>query len=254
MQASVDKNVPERLERFLSWLLDARWFPETDVKEKKRLKGDLRRVRRIVKLMEAFAEGKPDIRLQQGLAGWRSYESSVAALAKQQLRTAPHISTGGSKRGYPEISRRLMCALLIIRKLHPRVSAYGEVQRLVTDPDLLPYPIRASREAIQELRAGTLRRAVTASEMHHLREGRDIPMRKYSMTLKAIQSSVARLEKGFKVGKSAAQLAILHHLYAEYLWSQKGQAGFSDHEAAMLNCLVSTGVDGGGGGSAVPGR
>lgn len=101
MQASVDKNVQEQLERFLARLLDARWFPETDVNEKARLKGKLRKVRRIVKRMEAFSQGIPDLRLQQGLAGWKDYETDFAALAKQQLRTAPHISTGGSRKGLP---------------------------------------------------------------------------------------------------------------------------------------------------------
>lgn len=119
-----------------------------------------------------------------------------------------------------------MCAVLIIRKLRPQVRAYEEVRRLLADPDLLPYPIRASEETIQELRAGTLRRAVTAGEVYYLREGRDIPMRRYGRSAKALQSSVARLEKEFKVDKIAAQLGALHYLYAQYLWSQKGQAGF----------------------------
>lgn len=254
MQASADKNVQELLEHFLSWLLDARWFPETDVDEKARLKGKLRKVQRIVKRMEAFAGGIPDIRLQQGLAGWQSYENDLAALAKQQLRTAPHLSGGGSKKGSPEIAQRLMSAVLIIRKLRPKVSAYEEVQRLLADPSQLPYPIRASEETIQEMRAGTLRGGVTAAELFYFQKGRDMPMRRYVRTVKALQSSVARLEKEFKVDKRSAQFGILEQLYAEYLWSQKGQAGFSDDETAMLNSLVRTQVDGGAGGSAVPGQ
>jgi hypothetical protein len=256
MQTSVDKNVQEPLERFLSWLLDARWFPETDRDEKKRLKGELRTVRRIVKRMEAFSQGIPDIRLQQGLTGWKSYESTLATLAKQQLRTAPHISTGGSERGSPEIAERLMCAVLIIRKLHSQGNAYDEVQRLLADPDLLPYPITTSEETIQELRAGTLRRPPTGYELYCVPHGRNIPMRRYTRSVKALQSSVARLEKEFQADKSSAQLVILHRLYAEYLWSQKLQAGFSDDEATMLRTLVSAEVDGrgGGGGSVVSGK
>lgn len=106
MQPSLDKSGQEELQCFLSWLLDARWFPETDLHEKKRLKGELRKVRRIVKRMEAFSQEIPDIRLQQGVAGWKSYEVTLAALVKQQLRTAPHISTGGFTRGSPEIAER----------------------------------------------------------------------------------------------------------------------------------------------------
>jgi hypothetical protein len=40
---------------------------------------------------------------------------------RQQLRAAPHMSTGGSARGSPEIAERLMCAVLIIRKVRPQV-------------------------------------------------------------------------------------------------------------------------------------
>jgi hypothetical protein len=70
----------EQLERFLAWLLDARWFPETDLDEKKRLKLELRKVRRIVKRMKAFSNGIPDVRLERGLAEWKSFEMNVAAL------------------------------------------------------------------------------------------------------------------------------------------------------------------------------
>lgn len=237
MQPDVDKYVREQLECFLSWLLDARWFPETDHIEKERLKGELRKVRRIVARMEAFARGLPDVRLQQGLAGWKSYEGNLATLVKQELRSAPHISTGGSGRGSPEIAQRLMCAVLIIRKLRPRESVYEEMQRLLADPDLLPYPIKLSEESLRELLAGR-RRPVTGYDLHCLALGRNIPMRRYTRTVKALQSSVARLEKESKANKHSAQLSIIRHLYAEYMWSQKIQAGFSDAEAAMLAALI----------------
>ena len=69
--------------------------------------------------MEAFCKDIADLRLKRGLAEWRSYESSIAALVKQPLRSTPHIRTGGTTKGSPEIAERLMCAVLIIRKLHP---------------------------------------------------------------------------------------------------------------------------------------
>ena len=187
-------------------------------------------------------KGIPDVRLERGAVEWRSYESNLATLAKQPARSAPHLDVGSFTKGSPEIAERLMCAVLIVRKLRPEVSTYQEIQRLLADPSQLPYPITVSEEAIQGLRAGTLRRPVTASELHYLREGRDIPMRRYWRSVKALQSSVARLEKQLKADKRSAQLAILHKLYAEYLWSQKFQAGFSDDEAATLNALVSTDV------------
>jgi hypothetical protein len=239
----------ERLERFLSWLLDARWFPETDPREKKGLKSELRKVRRILARMEGFSKGIRDVRLEDGLAEWRSHENGIAALVKQHARRAPHIHIGGLTKGSPEIAERLMCAVLIIRKLHPRGSAYEEVHRLLADPSILPYPITVPKETIQELRAGTIHRPVTPSEFNYLREGRDIPMRRYSISVKAIQSSVSRLEKQIEANKHSAQLAVLHNLYAEYLWSQKFQAGFSDAEAAMLSALVPPNVDRPGGGS-----
>jgi|GEM_PF-6886832 len=232
----------KRLERFLSWLLDARWFPETNLEEKKQLKSELRMVRRITARMEAFNKEHRDVRLKQGLELWRSYQSTVASLAKTQTRTAPHLSASSMAKGSPEIAQRLMCAVLVIRKLYPQVSAYEKAQELLADPSQLPYPITVSEETIQELRAGTLRRPVTASELNYLRDGQDIPMRPYWRSLKALESSVARLEKELTADKHSSQLAILHNLYAEYLWSQKFQAGFSNDEAAMLNALVSTDV------------
>lgn len=233
----------EQLERFLSWLLDARWFPGTNLQEKQRLNSELKKLRRVLARMRALSQGNPDVRLQRGVAEWQSYESSLAALAKQHYRSSPHFHTGGPSKGSREIAERLMCATFIIRKVRPHVSAYEETQRLLADPSLLPYPITVSEEAIQELRAGTINRPVTASELNYLRVGRDIPTRRYSISVKALQSSVARLEKQLGSAKHSAQRAILHTLYAGYLWSQKFQAGFSDAEAVMLNALVPTEVD-----------
>lgn len=242
MQAELDQDVHEWLEHFLSWLLDARWFPKTDEDEKKRLKADLRSVRRILKRMEAFAKRIPDTRLRQGIDLWKNYESTLSALVKQPLRTAPHISIGGNKKGTPEIAERLMCAVLILPKLRPKVGVYEEIQRLLVDPSLLPRRITTSEEAIQALLAGTLDRPPTGYELHCAQLGRNIAMRPYWASVKALQSSVARLEKELKKfapNKASAQRVILHRLYGEYLWSQKGQGGFSNEEEAMLNALAS---------------
>jgi len=212
VQAKVDNEMQVRLECFLSWLLDARWFPETNLTEKKRLKSELRRVRRLLDRMRAFSKGKPDVRLARGLAEWQAYESDIAKSAKQHVRSAPHIRIGGSAKGSPEIAEQWMCAALIIRKLRPHGSAYEEIHRILADPTLLPRPITVSEDAILELRAGTISRPLTASEFHYLKEGRDIPMRRYSISVKAIQSSVARLQKRIGAGEHFTQIAILRTL------------------------------------------
>jgi hypothetical protein len=235
----MDEHVQERLERFLSWLLDARWFPETDSKEKARRKSELKKLQRVLSRMREFSQGIPDVRLQRGLAEWTAYEENLVALAKQHVRSAPNTSIVDSSKSSREISERWMCAKLILRKLHPKASAYEEIQRLLADPSLLPQPITVSDEAIEELRSGTINRPLTASELNFLREGQDVPMRRYSVSVKAIQSRVARIEGELGPRKKSAQRAKLHMQYAEYLWSQKFQAGYSDAEAAMLKDLVS---------------
>jgi hypothetical protein len=240
LRAKLDKQVQEQLERFLSWLLDARWFPETNLQQKQRLSSEWKKLRRVLARMEAISQGNPDVRLQRGVAEWRAYESNLATLAKQHFRSSPHFHTGGPSKGSPEIAERLMCAAPILRHLRPGESAYEEIQRLLADPTQLPFPITVSKEAIQELQAGTIRRTLTASEFHYLREGHDIAMRRYSISVKAIQSSVGRLQKRIDAGKYPPQLTILRTLYAQYLWIQKGQAGFSDAEDAVLRGLVPT--------------
>jgi hypothetical protein len=236
------QDVQERLERFLSWMLDARWFPETDSEEKKRRKGELRKVRAILTRMKAFSKDIRDVRLQRGLAEWQSYEKSLAELAAQHIRRAPQCDSSGPGKGNPDIAKRILCAFLIVLKLWPDRSVYEEVQRLLADPTSLPYPITVPEDVIQELQAGTTSRPVTASEMNYLKEGRDIPMRRYSMSVKALQSSVARLRKRIKAGQCFGYFEVLQSLYGEYLWSQRGQGGFSDAEAAMLRALVPTDV------------
>ena len=236
----MDQQVQEQLERFLSWLLDARWFPETNLREKRRLNSKLKKLTRILSRMQAFSEGTPDFRLQRGVADWQAYESDLIAMTKQHYRKAPHFEGGSSSKRLWEIPEQLMSATLILRRLRPRKSAYEEIQRLLADPTQLPYPVTVSEEAMRELQAGTICRPLTASELNYLREGRDIPMRRYSISVKAIQSSVERLQKEIDAGKYSSQLAILCNQYTRYVWSQKGQAGFSDAEDAMLRDLVPT--------------
>jgi hypothetical protein len=199
----------ERLEVFLCWLLDARWFPETDSIEKKRRKGELRKIRAIISRMEAFSKSIPDLRLQRGLAEWRNYESTLAELASQHLRSAPHTHITAESKGFPEIARRILCAVLIVRKLYPDRSAYLKVQRRLANPTLLPDPF-----------------------------GRAIPMRQHFVSLKALQSSVARLQEQRGTCVFMGELITLESLYCEFLWSQWGQAGYSDAEAEMLRSLV----------------
>ncbi len=106
----------ERLEQFLSWLLDARWFPEADLKEKARLKSTLNKVGRILARMRRFSKEIPDARLARGLAEWESYEASTAEIANPHIRAAPHIHISKAHKGSFEIAERLMCATLILRE------------------------------------------------------------------------------------------------------------------------------------------
>lgn len=167
---------------------------------------------------------------------WQAYEARVIVLARQHIRSSPHTSIGDSSKASREISERLMCATLIVRKLYPQVNAYEEIQRLLADPSLLPFPIIQSEEAIQA-RAGN--GTGMASELRYLRGARDIPIRQYWLSVEAIQSRVERLKSQLGPNKQSAQRAMLHQLYPQYLWSQKFQSGYSDDEAAMLNDLVS---------------
>ena len=238
LQANVDKQVQVKLERFLSWLLDVRWFPETDLQFKRRLKSELRKLRRILARMRDFSEGNPDVRLQRGVAKWQAYESHLATLARQHFRSSPHFHSGGPSKRFPGIGERLMCAALVLRYLRPKESAYEEIQRLLADPTQLPCPVTLSKEAIRELQTGIVRRPLTASERHYLREGRDIPMRHYSISVKAIQSSVGRLQEQIDQGKHPDQLTTLRTLYAQYLWSQKGEAGIPIDVDTALQDLI----------------
>jgi hypothetical protein len=199
----------ERLESFLAWLLDARWFPETDSDEKKRRKRELRKVRAIIARMKAFSENIADVRLQRGLAEWQNYEGTSAVLANQVIRRSPHTQITAINKGSPEIARRYLGAVLIVRKLYPDRSAYEEIQRRLARPELLPDPFK-----------------------------RAIPVRQHHVSLKALQSSVARLQEERGTCAFMGERNTLEQLYAEFLWCQWGQAGYSDAEAEMLRALV----------------
>ena len=235
----MEKHVREQLERFLSWLLDVRWFPEVDSDERRRHRTELRKLRRILARMEAFTKGVRDMRLDRGLAEWRNYEGTLASLAAQHVHRAPHMKISGGPKGSPEIARRIMCAVMIIRKLTPDVSAYAEAQRLLADPTLLPYPITVPKEVIQKLRAVTIGRPTNPSELSYIQTGRDIPMRPYSLSVKPLESAVHRLREQIEAGKEFSYYKALEKLFAEYLWSQCGRAGFSEAEAEMLSSLIS---------------
>ena len=66
-------------------------------------------------------------------------------------------------------------------------------------------------------------------------------MRPYNLSVAAIQSSVSRLKRRIREAGHLAYYAILERHFAEYLWSQRKQAGFSDSEADMLRALVVPG-------------
>ncbi len=236
----MDPQVQEQLERFLSWLLVPRWFPETNRQEKERLKTQLKKLDRIMARMKAFSEGIPDVGLQQGVEAWQAYRDRLATFAEQHYRKAPHFEGGSPSKRLWEIPEQLLRATLILRYLHPRESAYERIQRFLADPAQLPYPVTVSEEAKRELEAGTFNRTMTASELNYLQEGRDIPMRRNTISVKAIQSRVERLQKQIDARKYSSRLSILQKQYAYYLWSQKGQAGFSDAEDATFREVVST--------------
>src|SRR5579863_2474619 len=128
MQPGVVTDVPETLGRFLSWLLDARWFPERDNDEKRRVKAELTAARRIIRQMEAFSSKHPDGRLRRGLAEWKNYEESTAQLAKTNVRRAPQTKISGGGPAETEIAERLLCAALIIPKLWSGVSIYAKMR------------------------------------------------------------------------------------------------------------------------------
>jgi hypothetical protein len=240
------QEVQECLEDFLSWLLDARWFPETDSTEMRRRKAELKKLRALLARMEAFSKDKRDMRLQRGLAEWRSYLETLEVLAKQHVRRAPDMQTSEVSWAEIEVAERLLCATLIIPKLWPGTSVYGKMQKLLAEPATLPRPITAAEDSKKELRGADGGRVYTPLQAYFIETGKEMPLRPYLKSEKTLQSCVGRLLKKIEAGSHFSRHDLLKKLYGQYLWSQWGRAGFSQGEAQMLRSLLppESGSDG----------
>ena len=228
----------ERLERFLSWLMDARWYPQTDTEEIKRRRAELRTFRSILARMRAFSSGKPDVRLQRGLAEWENYGQSLTILAMQHVRRAPDMQTSPLGKAETEIAERLVCATLVIAKLWPGESVYGRMRRLLAEPATLPRLITLADDRAKNLRRPNGRRLLTALQAKFVETGEEMPLRPYSRSEKALQSCVGRLKARINAGMHFSYSQLLERLYSQYQWSQWAKAGFSEAEAEMLRSIV----------------
>lgn len=219
-QASVEDNVHVELKKFLSWLLDARWFPETDRDYKRRIKADQKKFLGLLRKMEAYGENHPHILLARGLADLKEYGKSFAELLKGYCRTSPVTNISSSEKGQPEVASRLLCAKLIIERLGHHGSVYREMQRLLESPDSLPYPATGPKTDVR---------------------GREIRARPLRMEIKALEGAVARMEHEIKDRKPFrfSVDVILKRLYQEYLWdTRQWRLELSDLEAEMLTSLL----------------
>jgi hypothetical protein len=228
----------ERLEGFLPWLLDARWFPETDHDELKRRKSELKSLRAILRRMETFSKGKPIVRLQESVAKWQDYERTLAQLVKQHVRRAPNMQTCPVDKAETEIAERLLCATLIIPKLWPGAGIYRKMQKFLAEPKSLPRLPTAAEDNTKELRTADGKPARSALQAYFTETGKEMPLKPHSKTEKTLQSCVRRLEKKIEAGLHFSRSQLLESLYGQYLWSLYGQSGFSDAEARMLRSLV----------------
>ncbi len=84
MSEDLDPGV--RLEEFLYWLLDPRLFPETDEKDKKRIRTSLKRLQRIRIRLETYAAETPDYRLAHSVADLKEYEGMLTSQLKLFIR------------------------------------------------------------------------------------------------------------------------------------------------------------------------
>jgi hypothetical protein len=228
----------ECLESFLSWLLDARWFPETDHDEIKRRKSELKSLRAILRRMEGFSKEKRDVRLQEGTSKWQDYERMLAQLAKQHVRRAPNMQTCPLDKAETEIGERLLCATLIIPRLWPGAGIYGKMQQFLAHPVSLPHLPTAAEENIEQMRTPDGNPASSALQAYFTETGKEMPLKPYSKSEKTLQSCVRRLEKKIEAGLHFSHSQLLEILYGRYLWSLYGQPGYSDAEARMLRSLV----------------
>ena len=204
------------LMRFLSWLLDARFFPETDHSVKDENRAELRRFKGILKRMEGFVQDVPDERLKRGLAEWKSYEPVLKSMARQTVRSSPIMQiTSVNTKANKTVALNLLCASLIIAKLWPGEDIYRKMKQFLPEPAKLPYDTFQS--------------------------GRQIDRRPDHKSEKALQSSVQRIRGKIKARRTAFvnEVEVLHHIYGLYRWTSMGKAGFSDSEKEMLSSLVS---------------
>lgn len=238
MQVIMEGDVHEALGRFLSYVLDARWFPERDTAEKQYVKAELLAVRRIIRRMEAFSQRHPDRRLERGLSDWKDYEQTTAQLAKATVRRSPYTKISDEERAEIEIAERLLCATLIIPKLWPNVSVYDKMRDLLAEPNSLPHVATGAEDSTKGLTTLHGKRLYTAAEVHYMLTGQEMPLRRYRRSNKALQSCVRRLQKKIEAYLHPDSFAILGKLYAEYVGTQWAQAGYSEAEAQMLRSLI----------------
>jgi hypothetical protein len=71
-----------------------------------------------------------------------------------------------------------------------------------------------------------------------MKTGREIPLKPYARSEKALQSSVRRLEKMIESGLYFSRSQLLERLYSFYRGSLWGRPGFSLAEAEMLKSLA----------------
>ena len=204
------------LMRFLSWLLDARFFPETDHSVKNKNRAELRRFKGILKRMEGFVEDVPDERLKRGIAEWKSYEPVLKGMTRQMVRSSPIMQiTSVNSKANQTVALNLLCASRIIPKLWPGEDIYRKMKQFLAEPAKLPYDTAQS--------------------------GRQIERRPYHMSEKALQSSVQRIRGKIRARRTAFgnEVEVLEQTYGLYRWTSMGKAGFSDSEKEMLSSLVT---------------
>ncbi len=219
MSEGLDPKV--QLEKFLYWLLDPRLFPETDERDKKRIRASLERLRRIRNRLEAYAVETPDYRLAHSIADLKEYEGMLQGQLKDFVRRSPIMTIQSPQKGSPEVAERLLAAVLVCKKLRKGTDPYKEIQRILSNP-----------ESVNRREAGW--------ERALKRIGKLPPRRPHSKHLRSLQQNVERLERKVKVGKYRSHLDILQSLYGQFLYVHEGRIGWSDSEQSMLADLVSS--------------
>jgi hypothetical protein len=233
MQPTVELDVRDVLKRFLSYMLDARWFPERKYDEERRIKSSLRTLRRIIKRMEDFAHNHS---VEVG-PEWKSYESALTQLATNAVRRAPQMDASCLWRGDTAVTERLLCATLIVPELWPDEGVYSTIQRFLAEPSTLPHLVTLAEDAAKELWTPDGWRVFTPLQIHFRRKGEEMPLRPYHISEKGLQSKVARLRN--KLSADPQRLRwVVERLYAEYVGTQFSRMGFSDCEAQMLSSLI----------------